>query len=182
MLNRARHAAERFQLCAIEGAIVFAYRASMEKQKTELEKLDEEMRNIVEEARVIVPGIQARFGFQTIAVFNDRFADLETFARARHTLGLGMVVIAIAMLMTPPIDYRACAGHPSRRMARVASLMIRGCLVPLALGLSLDMFTVLFVVSKSVVLSICAAAATLLQLAGLWCAVPATEGKHNPGQ
>lgn len=153
----------------------------MEKEKTELEKLDEEMRNIIEEARVIVPGIQALFGFQTIAVFNDRFADLETFAKACHTLGLGMVVIAIAMLMTPPIYYRACAGHPSRRMARVASLMIRGCLVPLALGLSLDMFTVLFVVSNSLWLSACAAAAALLLFAGLWYAVPVTELKRNPG-
>lgn len=150
----------------------------MEQQKTEAEKLDQEMRNIIEEARVIIPGVQALFGFQTIVVFNDRFATLETFAKACHTLGLGMVMVSIAMLMTPPVYYRACAGQPTRHMAKVASLMIRGCLVPLALGLSLDMFTVLFVVSKSLWLSINAAAVTLILFAVLWYVVPVSDRKR----
>lgn len=157
----------------------------METQKTEQEKLDDEMRKIIEEARVIIPGVQALFGFQTIAVFNERFAGLALFAKTCHTLGLGMVMITIAMLMTPPVYYRACAGRPTCHMARISSLMIRGCLVPLALGLSLDMFTVLFVVSDSVWLSSSAALVTLLLFAGLWYIVPVSDRKRyqpdNPG-
>ena len=49
-----------------------------EKEKTSLKDVT---RDPVEEARMVVPAIQALFGFQTMAVFNNRFAELP---------GLGM--------------------------------------------------------------------------------------------
>jgi hypothetical protein len=154
----------------------------MEKQQSEQEKLNTEMRDILEEARVILPGVQALFGFQTIAVFNERFGDLETYAKACHVLGLGMVVVTIAMIMTPAIYYRACAGHATRHMAKVSTLMIRGGLVPLAVGLSLEMFTVLFVASASPALSIFGAGATFVLFAALWYALPVLRRKrYHPG-
>ena len=101
----------------------------MEKQQTEYEKLDAEMRNIMEEARVILLGVQALFGFQTIAVFNDRFAHLEIDAKICHVVGLAMVVITIGMIMTPAIYYRACVGRVTQHMAKVSSVLLhRGVL------------------------------------------------------
>jgi hypothetical protein len=152
----------------------------MEKQQSEQDRLDAEMRNIIEEARVILPGVQALFGFQTIAVFNERFAQLASCAKVCHVLGLVMVVVTIAMIMTPAVYYRACAGIPSRHMARISAVVIRGGLLPLALGLALDMFTVLFAVSAATWLSALAGTATLLLLAGLWYLVPRHGRKHHP--
>jgi len=37
--------------------------------------LEEETRTVIEEARMVLPGIQAFFGFQLIAVFNNRFQE-----------------------------------------------------------------------------------------------------------
>ena len=51
------------------------------------------MRDIIEEARCILPGLQAVFGFQTIAVFNQRFNDLARYAQACHMVGLALMVI-----------------------------------------------------------------------------------------
>ncbi|HEY0487979.1 MAG TPA: hypothetical protein VGD30_00560, partial [Telluria sp.] len=39
----------------------------MDKYAIDNDSLNGEMRNIIEEARVILPGVQALFGFQTIA-------------------------------------------------------------------------------------------------------------------
>ncbi|MFB9245843.1 DUF6328 family protein [Massilia antarctica] len=78
----------------------------MDKLLIEHNGLHEEMRNIIEEARVILPGVQALFGFQTIAVFNDRFAGLPSYATLCHLVGLGMVIIAVALVMTPAVYYR----------------------------------------------------------------------------
>jgi hypothetical protein len=148
----------------------------MEKEQTELKKIDSEMRNIIEEARVILPGIQALFGFQTIAVFNDRFDDLATFAKICHVLALVMVIVSVAMVMTPAIYYRTCRGHATHAMVRFASQMIRGALAPLAVGLALDMFTVIYLATADMparlAVSIGAAVATLLLLSGLWYIVP----------
>lgn len=148
----------------------------MEKEQTELKKIDAEMRNIIEEARVILPGIQALFGFQTIAVFNDRFEDLATFAKICHVMALVMVIISVAMVMTPAIYYRTCRGHATDAMVRFASRMIRGALGPLAAGLALDMFTVIYLATADMparlAVSIGAAVGTLILLSGLWYVVP----------
>jgi hypothetical protein len=139
---------------------------------------DSEMRNIIEEARVILPGVQALFGFQTIAVFNERFGDLETFAKVCHLLGLAMVVLTIAAIMTPAIYYRACAGNATRHMAKVSATLIHVGVLPLALGIALDMFTVLFVVTENAEVSALASAGTLLVFFLLWHVLPAYGRKH----
>ena len=148
----------------------------MEQKHDEQERHDMEMRNIIEEARVVLPGVQALFGFQTIAVFNDRFADLADYAKACHALGMIMVVISIAMVMTPAIYYRTCHGHATAAMVRLSSKMIRGALGPLAAGLALDMFTVIHIVasgmSARMALSVGAGLGTLALLAGFWFFLP----------
>ncbi|MBQ5950469.1 hypothetical protein KBW98_23520 [Massilia sp. ST3] len=157
----------------------------MENQQAETNNIDAEMRNIIEEARVILPGVQALFGFQTIAVFNDRFEDLATFAKICHVAGLVMVIVSVAMVMTPAIYYRTCRGHATDTMVKFASRMIRGALCPLAIGLALDMFTVIYLattgMSARVAVSIGAAIGTLILLAGLWYVVPRKAHKLSNG-
>jgi peptidoglycan biosynthesis protein MviN/MurJ (putative lipid II flippase) len=148
----------------------------MEKQPTQAKKIDDEMRNLIEEARVILPGLQALFGFQTIAVFNDRFDELAAYAKVCHLLGLAMVIISVAMTMTPATYYRARNGNATPVMARISSLMIRGAMAPLAVGLSLDMFTVIDVATGILPISIGAGAATFVLLAYLWFILPRREG------
>ena len=137
------------------------------------------MRNIIEEARVILPGLQALFGFQTIAVFSDRFEDLATHAKACHLGGLALVIVAVAMVMTPAIYYRACHGHATVPMVRVSASMIRGALAPLACGLALDVFTVFHAVTSSLPASIAVALAVFALLAGLWFVLPTRARQHS---
>ncbi len=143
-----------------------------------------EMRNIIEEARVVLPGAQALFGFQTIAVFNDRFEELAYYAKACHAVGMIMVVISIAMVMTPAIYYRTCHGHANATMVRRSSGMIRGALAPLAAGLALDMFTVIHIVATGMparmALSVGAGVGTLLLLTCFWYVLPHLARKRAP--
>lgn len=148
----------------------------MEKIDQANDSDDVEMRNIIEEARVVLPGVQALFGFQTIAVFSDRFEELAYYAKACHAAALIMVIVSVAMVMTPAIYYRTCRGHATKAMVKLSSVMIRGALCPLAIGLALDMFTVIHIVtagmSARMMLSVAAALGTLLLLSGLWFYVP----------
>lgn len=154
----------------------------MQEQKTDDDKLDAEMRNIMEEARVILPGVQALFGFQTIAVFNDRFAGLALDAKICHVVGLAMVVITIGMIMTPAIYYRACLGRVTEHMAKVSSSLLHRGVLPLAIGLALEMYTVLFVVSENTWLGAGASVATLVLFASLWYVLPRLGMKrYQPG-
>jgi hypothetical protein len=133
----------------------------------------DEMRQIIEEARVILPGVQALFGFQTIAVFNDNFLKLPEFAKDCHLAGLSMVIIAVALVMTPAVFYRVMRPENiSRRTVNISTKLIRWALVPLAIGLALDMFTVIFMVTSRLGISIVGALLTFAVLAGLWFVFP----------
>jgi hypothetical protein len=144
----------------------------MDDLASQEKKNDQEMRNIIEEARVFLPGLQAVFGFQTIAVFNERFTDLESYAQLCHLFGLGLMVAAMGMLMTPAVYYRAQHGRATSQMVRFSRRMIRGALMPLAFGLSLDMLTVVSLATGRLALSIAAALASLVLFVGLWYLVP----------
>jgi hypothetical protein len=133
---------------------------------------DVEIRNIIEETRVIIPGLQALFGFQTISVFNERFDQLPEFVKDCHLLGLSMIIIAIGLVMTPAAYYRAVNCQMTHEATRLCGGLIRGALVPLSIGLSLDMFTVVYVTTSTLWVSVCAAIATFTVLAGLWFVLP----------
>ena len=146
---------------------------SPQQDETEDQSLKEQMGSLIEEARMVLPGVQALFGFQTVAVFNERFADLPVYVQAAHTVALGLVVIAIALVMMPAAYHRlAMPGKVSRHLIKVCSRAICFGLAPLAAGLSLDMFVVLHVVADNAVLGIAGALASFALLIALWFAYP----------
>jgi Family of unknown function (DUF6328) len=53
-----------------------------------------------------MPGIQAIFGFQLIAVFNVRFRDFTSVEQAVHLAALLLIALAIALIMTPAAYHR----------------------------------------------------------------------------
>jgi hypothetical protein len=61
----------------------------------------------LDEARMILPGVQALFGFQLIAVFNQRFDDLlGTPERAIFLVALVLITAACALVMAPAAYHR----------------------------------------------------------------------------
>lgn len=144
----------------------------MDSQVAQPKKSDEVMHDIIEEARVIIPGLQAVFGFQTAAVFSDRFTDLEIYAKVCHLIGLGLIVVSMAMLLTPAVYYRAQRGNATSRMVTVSRKSIRGALIPMSLGFSLDMLTVMSLATGALIFSIGASIVTLAIFVGLWYILP----------
>lgn len=152
------------------------------ENKTAPNGLHAEMRDIIEEARVILPGVQALFGFQTVAAFSDRFEQLPWYATLCHLIGLGMVIIAVALVMTPAIYYRFVGpAYLSRGMIKRSSWLLRCALAPLACGLALDMFTVIYVTTQNLLTSVVGAAATFLLLSGRWFFFPWHARKRGRG-
>jgi hypothetical protein len=135
--------------------------------------LKDQMGHILEEARMVLPGIQALFGFQTIAVFNDRFEELPAFAQAWHVAALALVVCAIALVMLPAAYHRlARPDVVTLQTIKLSSRAICYALAPLAAAIALDLFVVLYVVTGNLVLDIAAAALSFLLLIGMWFVFP----------
>jgi len=142
--------------------------------KVQRESLEHEASHVLNEARMVLPGIQALFGFQLVAVFSQRFESaLASWQQLVHLAALLLVAIAVAVIMTPAAYHRqAERGRISDHFLRLASNLIALAMLPLAAGISMDVFVVAGVVTEDQVLS--AALGTLLfcVFVGAWFAFP----------
>ena len=68
--------------------------------------MSEAVKNLLEEVRTVLPGVQALFGFQLVAVFNQRFTDLTSMEQGLHLTALCLVALAAGLLMTPAALHR----------------------------------------------------------------------------
>jgi len=142
-------------------------------EDAEQEDLKDQFGRIIEEARMMLPGIQALFGFQTIAVFNDRFEKLPVYAQDFHAAALALVVIAIALVMLPAAYHRIAEPKEiSLHTIRISSRAITYALAPLAAALSLDIVVVLYLVTGRDLVSALGGAAAFVLLMSVWFAYP----------
>jgi uncharacterized membrane protein len=139
--------------------------------------LDEQTEKIAQEAidegRVVLPGIQALFGFQLIAVFNERFRQLSEGEQLIHFTAIMLVAIAIALIMTPAAYHRlAEQATVSIFFVRLASWLIAAAMVPLMIGLTLEVYLLGRLILGSVRTSLAAAAFLFAIFSTLWFVFP----------
>jgi hypothetical protein len=143
------------------------------ESETAIESLKEEMTSILEECRMVLPGMQALFGFQTIAVFNQRFQELPPAAANAHLLSLFLVAVAIALNMAPAAYHRiAEPGRVSRQMVKRASTVICIAMMTLMLGFALEMYVVFELGTGQRLFSAAVALFVLLFIGAAWFALP----------
>ena len=93
----------------------------------------------IEEARMVLPGVQALFGFQLIAVFNAKFATLTDRERVLHLSATAMIALAIILIMAPAAFHRiGQRGWVSRKLIDIASDLLTCGMMALMLGLSVE--------------------------------------------
>ena len=147
--------------------------------------LEEETRTVIEEARMVLPGIQAFFGFQLIAVFNSRFQDLTHTEQVLHLVALLMLAVSIALIMTPAAYHRiAVRGMVSRHFIELASRFLESAMFPLMLSITIDIFLIARFILDTAALAAGIALVTVLMFFGLWYVFPwaqAARAKNRRG-
>src|SRR3954463_10006836 len=138
----------------------------MNNDEVKPEPLEQEANHIIEEARMVLPGIQALFGFQLVAVFNNRFETaLSPQEQTLHLAALVLVTVAIVLIRAPAAYHRqAERGRVSRYFIDLASNCLTWALAPLLVGIVLDVYLVSRIILKNVGASITIAAALFLIL------------------
>ena len=128
--------------------------------REETVKLADAASFLLDECRMVLPGIQALFGFQMIAVFNQRFADdLARREQVIHFVSLSLVAIAIALIMTPAVYHRTeGVREVSERFLRNSTRLLVASMVTLGFALCLDYYVVGKLVLESEWAAMCAAA------------------------
>jgi Family of unknown function (DUF6328) len=113
---------------------------------------------LLEECRMVLPGIQALFGFQLIAVFNPRFAELlSPLEQKLHLVAIGLIAVAVALIMSPAAYHlQAGAQKVTRRFIRISTRLVLWSMPPLALSLCVEFYLVSRIILDSAIASILA--------------------------
>ena len=143
-------------------------------------KLDAAASHLLEECRMVLPGIQALFGFQLIAVFSQGFDKLTSGEQQLHFLALFLVALAAALVMAPAAIHRQTQQRSvSERFIWLSSLLVLASMFPLALGMSLDVYLIARVVFGTPGIGLVFSAVLLALLILLWMVLPRLEGNRN---
>ncbi len=155
----------------------------MSQEEASSAPLEREANRVIEEARMVLPGIQALFGFQLVAVFNNRFETaLSPSEQTLHLAALVLVTLAIVLIMAPAAYHRqAEPGRVSRYFVDLASNLLTWALAPLLLGIVLDVYLVSHIILKNTGASITIAAALFLILVSVWFIFPRIKARRRAG-
>ena len=143
------------------------------KEREEI-SLNDAATHVLEECRTVVPGMQALFGFQLIAVFTTVFRDeLSSTERVLHLAALLLVTIAIVLVIAPAAVHRQMEPLAvSRRFIAISSGLLMASMAPLAAGICLDIYIVGRVILDTRVGAAITAALMLLVFIVFWLLVP----------
>lgn len=146
---------------------------SGKKDKSGPTALHDKIRQILTEARVILPGNQALLGFQLTVILQQSFRDLQPALQRVHLASLLLMALSTVLLLTPAPYHRIVEhGEETEGFYRVASFLVLSSLPPLAAGICGDFFVVVFSMTRSWLQAIIAVAFMVLVFATMWLAYP----------
>jgi Family of unknown function (DUF6328) len=135
---------------------------------------------LLTEARVVLPGAQALFGFQLAIVLTRAFEQLPKASIVVHAASLLLVALAVMMLMAPAPYHRIVyAGEDTEDMYRVSSALVTGATLPLGLGLAGDVYVVIAKISGSFAIGSLTGGVAFVFLIGLWYLYPIIVARRS---
>jgi hypothetical protein len=147
------------------------------RQKLELFQATE---LLLEECRMVLPGIQGLFGFQLIAVFSEQFhQQLGRAEQGLHLLAIALIGVAIALIMTPAAAHRQSNPRQvSAAFIRLSTRLLLCSMAPLSVGVCIDFYLVARVITGTQAAAWFTAALAAVFVT-LWWVVPRMFRRHE---
>jgi hypothetical protein len=153
------------------------------EKETETLSLADATTHLLEECRMVLPGVQALFGFQLIAVFNAGFSEkLSHGEQSVHLLALALVAIAGALIMSPAAYHRQTSPRgASTHFIRLGGRLLLTAMVPLLIGIGLDFYLIARIVLGSSGFAAAEAVGLVLFFVLCWFGLPRWGRKRSSG-
>lgn len=123
---------------------------------------------------MVLPGVQALFGFQLIAVFNSTFRErLTSTEQIIHLVAIGLVAMSVASVMAPAAYHRQTnPAEVTDTFIKLASYLLLASMLPLMIGITLDFYLIARLILENNILSILLSFALLLWFVTFWFLLP----------
>jgi hypothetical protein len=134
--------------------------------------LNDKIRHVLTEARVVLPGTQALLGFQFAGVLQDGFGTLPPHSKLLHVVALVFLGASVVFLLLPTAYHRiAERGEISERLHSFSSVCILLAMGTLAVAVAVDTFIVVEKATGSSAVAIGIAAGWLALSLAAWFVV-----------
>jgi hypothetical protein len=135
--------------------------------------LGTKIEQVLTEARLIIPGGQALFGFQFVAMLTSGFDRLPHGSKIVHAVALGLIAVNVVLVMMPAAVHRlSYGGEDSKDFLRIASVLVVAAPLFLAGGIATETYVVLQKVIENSLWSVAGACGTLFVFILCWYALP----------
>jgi Kef-type K+ transport system membrane component KefB len=107
------------------------------------ERLNRNLDQLLQELRIVLPGVQVLFAFLLAVPFSTRFAKVDGLERDVYFAALLLSAISVALLMATSMHHRILFRHEQKAyLVSVASVMTVAGMTALALAIVLSLFLV----------------------------------------
>ena len=149
-----------------------SYNRIRDREETEPERLDRQLGELLQEVRVVVPGVQVLFAFLLVVPFSARWGDVTNLQRDVYFATLLLTAIATALLMAPGAIHRVLFEQGEKDfIVTAAQRALLAGLGALAVAIALAVFLiadVLFDLTAAAIAAGCVFGFTM----GLWYVLP----------
>jgi hypothetical protein len=136
------------------------------------ERLDRELMELLQELRVVLPGIQVLLAFLLTAPFQQRFAQLPGSLRNAFFASIACATVATVLLIAPSAHHRLrWRARDKERLLRIANRLALWGTAFLAAAIVLALYVITNVLYTSN-LALLTAAAAVVVFAWLWYVLP----------
>jgi hypothetical protein len=112
-------------------------------EESEKERLNRNLDQLLQELRVVLPGVQVLFAFLLAVPFSSRFGDVDEFERDVYFVALLLSAVAVALLMAPSIQHRILFRREQKRyLVSVGTVLTIAGMTALALAIVLSLVLV----------------------------------------
>jgi hypothetical protein len=143
------------------------------------ERLDRELMELLQELRVVLPGVQVLLAFLLTAPFQQRFAQLPGTLRNAFFASIACATVATALLIAPSAHHRLrWREREKERLLQIANRLAIWGTVFLATAIVLALYVITNVLFASWIALLTAVLAVAL-FAWLWYALPLLGGSSR---
>jgi hypothetical protein len=147
-------------------------------QETEKDRLNRNLDQLLQELRVVLPGVQVLFAFLLAVPFSTRFNRVDQFERVVFFIALIFTAISVVLLLSPSIQHRILFRHDQKPyLVRTGTVMTIAGMTALAIAMTLSIVLVAHFLYGTWAASITGATA-FVSIAAIWYALPIERRRH----
>jgi Family of unknown function (DUF6328) len=140
--------------------------------ETQKDRLNRNLDQLLQELRLVLPGVQVLFAFLLAVPFSTRFNRVDQFERVVFFIALIFTAISVVSLLAPSIQHRILFRHDQKRyLVHVGTILTIAGMTALALAMTLSLVLVAHFLYGIWAAAITGAGA-LAAFATVWYALP----------